>query len=127
MLSEDFLEAMKKGLKKYGSQKAFSQAAGIHQSRNSDYANGHYDFENLSIGTLHKLFPNMRIVYFPEEQVAQTSDQTLEIINARIQAILQRLSPAERVHCFEMLARTYGDKFDESNTSEEKEKCVLKN
>ena len=97
MLSEDFLEAMKKGLKKYGSQKAFSQATGIHQSRISDYANGHYDFENLSIGTLHKLFPNMRIVYFPEEQVAQTSDQTLEIINARIQAILQRLSPAERV------------------------------
>ena len=67
MLADDFLEAMKEALKAYGSQKSFSQASGIHQSRISDYSNGNYDFENLTVGTLHKLFPNMRIIYFPEK------------------------------------------------------------
>lgn len=113
MLADDFLEAMKEALKAYGSQKSFSQASGIHQSRISDYSNGNYDFENLTVGTLHKLFPNMRIIYFPEKNTPQPIDETMEIINRRIQIILQSLSPEERVHCFEMLARTYGDKLEE--------------
>ena len=113
MLADDFLEAMEKALKNHGSQKAFAQASGIHQSRISDYSNGNYEFENLTVGTLHKLFPNMRIIYFPEQEISVRPDKTLEIINQRIQIILQRLSPEDRVHCFEMLARAYGDKLEE--------------
>ena len=111
MLSDDFLQAMSEAIKEYGSQKAMAEATGIHQSRISDYVNGNYEFENLTVGTLVKLFPGMRIVYREGEK--KTPDGAMEVLETRLLKIFRRLSVENKVLCFERVARTYGDGFDD--------------
>ena len=56
-----FIKAISESIKEAGSQKNFSEKVGIHQSRISDYANANYDFKNITVGTLIRLFPEIQI------------------------------------------------------------------
>lgn len=112
MLSEDFISAMNIVCKQYGSQKAFSEATGIHQSRISDYINGNYEFDNLTMGTLRRLFPNMKILFFGSEENLQT-DTVGELLEERMISMIRSLRAQDQIRCFEMMSRTFGESFKE--------------
>lgn len=113
MLAGDFVRAMAEAIKKAGSQKNMSEATGIHQSRISDYANGNYDFSNLTIGSLIRMFPDLSIVYFPQNGAPTCSD-AIRAIESRMLTMFWRLNVDDQVRCFEMMSRTFGERFKEA-------------
>ena len=95
-----------------GSQKNFSEKTGIHQSRISDYANANYDFRNITVGTLIRLFPELNIIYRTGQE-SNPSNEIFDIMEKRLLKIFQGLDLNKKVQCFEMMSRTFGEKFVE--------------
>ena len=110
IFAEAFQAAMTEAIRRAGSQKKLSEETGIHQSRISDYANGQYDFGNMTIGTLIKLFPELEILYFRQPNDA-AADAMAEAVERRMLAMFRRLSTDNKVLCFEMMSRTFGNEF----------------
>lgn len=94
MLSDDFHAAMQEACRRHKTQKAFADATGIHQSRISAYATGKIRFEELSVSTLIRLFPEMKIDYFPAEksEPQKNDDQELREV---VKHLMQRVSALE--------------------------------
>lgn len=111
-LSAVFVKAIAVSIKNAGSQKKFSELTGIHQSRISDYANENYDFGNITIGTLIRLFPELNIVYHAGQESNSTSE-IFDIMEKRLLRIFQGLDLNKKVQCFEMMSRTFGERFME--------------
>lgn len=93
MLSDDFHAAMKEACRNYKTQKAFSVATGIHQSRISAYLTGRIRFEELSISTLMRLFPQMKINYFSDRTLPDENDE--KDLRAVVEDLLQRVKALE--------------------------------
>lgn len=110
IFAEAFQAAMAESIRRAGSQKKLAEETGIHQSRISDYANGLYDFGSMTIGTLIKLFPELEILYFRQPGEA-TADAMAEAVERRLLAMFRRLSTDNKVLCFEMMSRTFGNEF----------------
>ena len=93
-MKEDFLFALKNAIKMAGSQTKLASHAGMHQSRISDYLSERYLFENITVGTLQKLFPKIQIAYHTEQNQPSEIEDELEqhMIN-----IFRSLSPAEKI------------------------------
>ena len=56
MLKENFMKALSEAIGRAGSQTMLAKNSGMQQSRISDYLSGRYDFYNITIGSLLKLF-----------------------------------------------------------------------
>ena len=112
-LAAVFVAAMASAVSAAGSQKALSKLTGIHQSRISDYTNGNYDFNNLTVGTLIKLFPDLEIIYHAGNANSAGAEQVFDKMEKRILAMFRQLDDDDKVLCFEMMSRTFGDKFKE--------------
>ena len=112
-LSEAFVAAMAAAVSAAGSQKALSELTGIHQSRISDYANGQYDFNNLTVGTLIKLFPELEIIYHAGKHPGSDADQIFDKMEKRIMTMFRQLCDEDKLLCFEMMSRTFGQKFED--------------
>ena len=102
-LSQAFVEAVVKRIKTAGTQKKLADTTGIHQSRISAYANGNYDFSNLSLGTLIRLFPDLQIAYIQDNRATQ-NDLVVEM-EERLIALFRGLEPRDQVRCFELLTK----------------------
>lgn len=113
LLAAVFVRAMKEAIRRAGSQKNMAEATGIHQSRISDYANGNYDFSNLTVGSLIRLFPELDIVYYHSAS-SEIDDDIVSAIENRMLTMFRRLRTADKVLCFEMMSRTFGDRFEEA-------------
>lgn len=111
-LSAAFVRAVTLSIKEAGSQKNFSEKTGIHQSRISDYVNENYDFRNITIGTLIRLFPELNITYHSGQET-EPCGEIFDIMEKRLLAIFQGLDLNKKVQCFEMMSRTFGEKFVE--------------
>ena len=107
-----FVEAISGSIKESGSQKNFAEKTGIHQSRISDYANANYDFKNITIGTLIRLFPEIQITYTTNKPQENTNE-IFDVMEKRILKIFRELDIDKKVKCFEMLSRTFGERFSE--------------
>lgn len=104
---------MRRLIEEKGSQKNLSDITGIHQSRISGYLNGTFDFNNLSIGTLIKLFPQLQISYFDTvKENADTSDEVFDLMEKRLLKMFRRLNAEDRILAFEMFSRTFGNKYN---------------
>ncbi len=112
-LSGEFVAAMIAAVSAAGSQKALSERTGIHQSRISDYSNGNYDFSNLTVGTLIRLFPDLEIIYQHGQEKLAGAEEVFDKMEKRILAMFRKLDDDEKVLCFEMMSRTFGEKFKE--------------
>ncbi len=112
-LSGEFVAAMIAAVSAAGSQKALSEQTGIHQSRISDYSNGNYDFSNLTVGTLIRLFPDLEIIYHHGQENLAGAEEVFDKMEKRILAMFRKLGDDEKVLCFEMMSRTFGEKFKE--------------
>lgn len=111
-LSAIFVKAIAESITEAGSQKNFSEKTGIHQSRISDYANANYDFRNITVGTLIRLFPELNIIYRTGQE-SNPSNEIFDIMEKRLLKIFQGLDLNKKVQCFEMMSRTFGEKFVE--------------
>ena len=120
-LGKAFTVAVAEAIAKAGSQKKLSDAIGIHQSRISDYVNGNYDFSNLTIGTLIRLFPELEIMYFSDSSSLQ-KDDAITVMEQRMLLLFRRLSVNDKVLCYENMAKTYGDTFRDVQKSKEMKK-----
>lgn len=103
-LAEAFSRAVAQAIKKSGSQKELSAQTGIHQSRISDYVNSRYDFPNLTVGTLIKLFPKLEIVYNIHDGGNADSDRLLEEMEKRMIANFRHLSMSDKIVLFEEIS-----------------------
>ena len=93
-MKEEFITALQDAIRKAGSQTKLAIQAGMHQSRISDYLSERYLFDNITIGSLRKLFPGIHISYNTEWDQSSEIEDELEqhIIN-----IFRSLSPAEKI------------------------------
>ena len=113
-----FKAAVEEAISTAGTQKKLAEQTGIHQSRISDYSNGNYDFSNLTVGTLIKLFPNLDIIYNPE--AAAISDDAITAIEHRLLTLFRRLPVNDKILCYENIAKTYGDTFEATQQRKER-------
>lgn len=119
-LSDAFEAAMADAIKAAGTQKKLAEQTGIHQSRISEYSQGNYDFSNLTVGTLIKLFPNLDIVYNINE--AGNNDEAISAIEQRLLTLFRRLPVNDKILCYENIAKTYGDTFEATQQRKEETK-----
>lgn len=93
-MKEDFMTALHNAIKSAGSQTKLAMQAGMHQSRISDYLSERYLFDNITIGTLRKLFPDLKIIFNRDLDSSSEMEDELErqIINC-----FRNLSPAEKI------------------------------
>ena len=107
MLTQDeFKLALEAEIRKAGSQTALAEKLGMTQSQISDYLRGRFQIENITVGSLYKLFPDTQIVLSgtntaePIEKSAE--DQLLEIY--------RQLTPEEKVRCLAIVIANFPDK-----------------
>ena len=93
-LKEQFIAALRREIAHAGSQTALAKKIGVQQSRISDYLNGRYEFENMTIGTLRKFFPEIKIC-FSENSSSPAVEQELE---KQVLELFRSLSPAEKAN-----------------------------
>ena len=101
----NFITALREAIHRAGSQTALARSVGMQQSRISDYLSGRYDFGNITIGTLEKLFPDLQFIFFPS---APRPSSELEIeMEKQILEHFRRLSPAEKARYMMIVAATF--------------------
>ena len=79
MLKENFMKALSEAIGRAGSQTMLAKNSGMQQSRISDYLSGRYDFYNITIGSLLKLFPELEIHYFRDNRPKTRKRSFVEI------------------------------------------------
>ena len=111
-LRADFLIALREAVRRAGSQTELAKSAGMQQSRISADLSERYERDNISIGTLRTLFPELdgRSVL---SGINGTKEDISDAIDSRLLTLFRRLETSDKVLCFEMMARTFGDKFAE--------------
>ena len=110
MLSEEYFKrALEEMIKQAGSQVALAQQRGLTQSQVSDYRRGRFRLENVTLGNLYKLFPNVRIDLVgiePTHEVEPIS-QTME---EQLLTLYRSLSPEQKVQCFSIVVANFPEK-----------------
>lgn len=102
-MKEDFLIALHDAIRRNGSQTKLAQKAGMHQGRISDYLSERYLFDNITIGTLRKLFPKIQISYYTEQNHSSEIEDELE---HHMIKIFRSLSPAEKIQLIIQLSES---------------------
>lgn len=110
-MKEKFLEALREAIRRAGSQTELAKAAGMQQGRISDYLSCRYDFGNITIGTLLKIFPELQIQYFPVG-ISQETDVEHELEKQVIEHF-RHLTSAEKARYMMLVAANFPDKIKE--------------
>ena len=115
-LKEQFIKALKEAVSSSGSQAELAKKASMHQSRISDYLNERYEFENMTIGTLLKLFPDLNIVYYPEQE--QADNRLEQELEKQVIELFRGLSAEAKAKYVVMVSANFGE-----NIKKETKKC----
>ena len=110
-LKENFLEALREAIARAGSQTILAKTAGMTQSRISDYLTRRYDFDNITVGTLRKIFPELRIQYFgdaPEQETGMAQEMEKRVVEH-----FRNLNAAEKARYLMLVAANFPDKICE--------------
>jgi len=104
-LKQNFLDALREAVRRAGSQKELAKTAGMQQGRISDYLTCRYDFDNITIGTLRKVFPELQILYFSERPLQEGGvEQELE---RQVVEHFRRLSATEKARYIMLVAANF--------------------
>jgi len=93
-LKQDFLSALKDAIETAGSQSKLADHSGMHQSRISDYLTERYGFNNITVGTLRKLFPEIKIIYGQNNESLSEMENELE---RQLIGNFKKLSSSEKI------------------------------
>ena len=110
-LKENFLIALREAVAQSGSQKELAKSAGMTQSRISDYLTQRYDFDNITVGTLRKIFPELKIQYF-EEIVQNENGMELEL-EKQVVEHFRNLNSADKARYIMLVAANFPDTIKE--------------
>lgn len=105
LLKEVFLEALREAIRRAGSQKELAKTAGMQQSRISDYLTCRYDFDNVTIGTLRKIFPDLKILYFSESPLKEGGVE--KELERQVVEHFRRLSASEKARYMMFVAANF--------------------
>lgn len=104
-LKDNFQGALREAVRRAGSQAELARAAGMQQGRISDYLTGRYAFENITVGTLQRLFPELAILYFAES--SPTHDEVEQEMEKRIVQHFRLLGPADKARYMMLVAANF--------------------
>jgi len=104
---EEFSAALRKKISAAGSQSALAEKLGMTQSRISDYLRGRFQVHDITIGTLHKLFPEMEIDLHSCEH---SNEGMAEKMEEMLLKIYRSLPEDQQIKCFAMLLSNFGKK-----------------
>lgn len=110
-LKENFLAALREAVARAGSQTGLAKAAGMTQSRISDYLTKRYDFDNITVGTLRKIFPELTIQYFldtPRNENGMEQELEKQVIEH-----FRNLNSSEKAKYLMLVAANFPDKIKE--------------
>lgn len=93
-LTAKFTEALREAIRRAGSQTELARAAGMQQSRISDYLSGRYDLNHLTVGTLTRLFPELKLEFGATED--RRDDEITNEMEKQIISHFRRLTPADK-------------------------------
>lgn len=82
MLAKTLKQAIRKAILRAGSQKELAGNTGVPQSKISKYISERFEIENITAGTVDRLFPEMTIYFFRDELPAGARS----IIRGRVDA-----------------------------------------
>lgn len=68
MNEQDIYNALKEAYRRAGTQVALAKKAHLSQGRIADYLNKRYSIGNMTCSTLLRLFPAMKVFFFPEDK-----------------------------------------------------------
>ena len=112
-LTNNFIEALREAIRLAGTQAELAKRAGMQQSRISDYLSCRYDFDNITVGTLKKLFPEIQIQYFPtSDPQEQEVEQELE---KQVIVHFRHLSSAEKARYMMLVAANFPEKLKQND------------
>lgn len=111
-LKDNFLQALREAVRRAGSQTELAKAAGMQQSRISDYLSCRYDFDNITLGTLRKLFPELQVLYFAENTVNE--GEVEHELEKQILEHFRHLAPAEKARYMMLVAANFPEKIKEA-------------
>ena len=83
MYEEEVKQAILDACRAAGGQRAFAKQRGLSQSWISDYISGRKQIRNMSLQTLHKFFPDLKLFFSAE----QKSGVTLADLERRISVL----------------------------------------
>lgn len=83
MYEEQVKQAILDACRAAGGQSAFAKQRGLSQSWISDYISGHKQIRNMSLQTLHKFFPDLKLIFSDDRK----STATLADLERRISAL----------------------------------------
>lgn len=104
MLEQVVLEGLRKACERAGNQLELAKRSGLSQGQLSDYLCGRRKIRNMTLGTLEKLFPEIRIQFWLDD--AHTGDDPVE---RQIFDLVRSLPPEEKARCLKLLAANFPD------------------
>ena len=107
-LQQQFISALREAIAEAGSQVELAKKIGMQQGRISDYLKGRYEFENMTVGTLLKLFPDLDIVYFPNKK--QSENLIEQELEKQVIELFRGLSAEAKAKYVVMVSANFGEK-----------------
>ena len=98
MTGNEILNALREAYQRAGTQTALAQLAGVSQGRIADYLNGRCSIGNMSVATLLKIFPDIKIDFFGEK----TGNDESDLRRAMYLEIFDGLSAEDQMRCLAM-------------------------
>ena len=105
MDKQQILHALNTAIQKAGTQSALAKTAGTSQGRISDYLSGKCDIGNMTVDTLLKLFPEMTISFFKDNEKDNIIPKLLE---DKMVELFRNLPPEEQIQCFGLMCQKFG-------------------
>ncbi len=102
-----FLTALREAIRRAGSQTALAREAGMQQSRISDYLSERYDFNNITMGTLHRIFPELQIAYFRSAAPGEANME--EALEKQVLKHFRSLSAAEKARYLMLVSANFAE------------------
>lgn len=78
---QEFIQALQKMCRKAGSQLALSQMTGTSHTAINNILNGRSQIDNVTIGTLRHLFPDMQVIFVPKDKTPVEESLIAGILN----------------------------------------------
>lgn len=107
-LKADFVFAIKERIKNIGGQMKLAETSGLRQATISDYSLGKSEIEGVSVGTLLRLFPDLKISFLGTEDSRETYNESRSM-ESELLSLFRRLPANEQARCLLVIGAHFSD------------------